>query len=389
MLVQAIRYLLKWLKIVTWAVLVTLSVPSRSDAQESFQLNTEAPSEILSSVVRRLDELELENQEIRNENARLLDEFQAGSLESLVAKPPSSSNQSPGEGVTISMLDDSARLTIGATLSGLSTFSTTRQFSPSLPLLLNPASPTGQATNTFDLHARQSSINARFSGEEFCGLKPGGEIYTLFFNDNITDDNYGLLVYFAYGELKNDQKRFAAGIQKDIFNPLGPTVLPISVLYASGNSGSYRGQIRWERYLPFENGSQLTFQVGLSEPIATLVRPQLIDPLVEDNGWPNIEGRVLLGLGETRDLMGGRKQRPFELSFSGVVGQIRVSKPIPGPGTPGPDRIVNEVWGLGCDLQWACTDRLGVKGEFFVGQTLAEYNAGVVQNFNSADFESG
>ena len=139
--------------------------------------------------------------------------------------------------------------------------------------------------------------------------------------------------------------------------------------------------------MPFENGSLMTFQVGLSEPIATLVRPRLVDPLVEDNGWPNIEGRLLFGLGETQELMGGHKQRPFELSFSGVVGQLRISKPIPGPGTPGPDRIVNDVLGLGCDPQWACTDRLGVKAEFFVGQTLAEYNAGVVQNFNTETFE--
>ncbi len=127
-------------------------------------------------------------------------------------------------------------------------------------MLLYPGSPTNQDTNTFGLHARQSSINARFSGPEVCGLTPGGEIYTLFFNDNITDDNYGMLVYFAYGELKNESMRFAAGIQKDIFNPLGPTVLPISVLYASGNAGSYRGQIRWERYVPLSGGSQLTFQ---------------------------------------------------------------------------------------------------------------------------------
>jgi hypothetical protein len=39
-------------------------------------------------------------------------------------------------------------------------------------------------------------------------------------------------------------------------------------------------------------------------------------------------------------------------------------------------------------LQWAVTDRLGVKGELFVGQTLGEYNAGVLQNFNTDTFGS-
>ena len=374
------------LTVITCTVLACSS-PTQVIAQEIHDVDSDQRLQTFSVLQQRLDELERDNQGILTQNARLLDELEAGRSESPPNPTPTLCNDGPGEGALISMSSDTSRLTINATLSGLSTFSTTRQFSPSLPLLLNPASPTNQDTNTFSLHARQSSINAKFSGPEVCGLTPGGEIYTLFFNDNITDDNYGLLVYFAYGELKNDRMRFAAGIQKDIFNSLGPTVLPISVLYASGNAGSYRGQIRYERFVHMSENAQLTFQIGVSEPIATLVRPQLIDPLIEDNGWPNIECRLLLGFGETQNLMGGRKQRPVELSVSGVVGQLRISKPIPGPGTPGPDRIVDDIWAVGCDFQYACTDRMGVKGEFFVGQTLAEYNAGVVQNFNSETFE--
>jgi len=89
------------------------------------------------------------------------------------------------------MLNGTSKLKIGAALSGLAIFSTARPYSPGLPLLLWPASPDGQATNTFDLHARQTTINARFSGPEVFGLTPGGEILTLFMNDNLTSDNYG------------------------------------------------------------------------------------------------------------------------------------------------------------------------------------------------------
>ncbi len=32
------------------------------------------------------------------------------------------------------------------------------------------------------------------------------------------------------------------------------------------------------------------------------------------------------------------------------------------------------------------TDRLGMKGELFIGRTLGEYNAAVLQNFNSETF---
>ncbi len=253
MLVQATCALASRWRSLICIVLLAGSVPLHSLAQESVDLRSVETTEILHRMELRLDELESTNQALLAENSRLVDQLTAERYDTRFAQPLAAVTDMPSEGMTISMFSDTSRLTIGATLSGLSTFSTTRQFSPSLPLLLFPASPTGQATNTFDLHARQSSIDARFTGPEVCGLKPGGELYTLFFNDNITDDNYGMLVYFAYGELKNEQMRFAAGIQKDIFNPLGPTVLPISVLYASGNAGSYRGQIRWERYFHFDD----------------------------------------------------------------------------------------------------------------------------------------
>ncbi len=37
-------------------------------------------------------------------------------------------------------------------------------------------------------------------------------------------------------------------------------------------------------------------------------------------------------------------------------------------------------------MQCVLTERLGAKAEVFVGQTLGEYNAGVLQNFNSLSF---
>jgi hypothetical protein len=38
---------------------------------------------------------------------------------------------------------------------------------------------------------------------------------------------------------------------------------------------------------------------------------------------------------------------------------------------------------LGCEFHAAWTDGWGAKGEFFFGQTLAEDNAGALQNFTS------
>jgi len=93
---------------------------------------------------------------------------------------------------------------------------------------------------------------------------------------------------------------------------------------------------------------------------------------------------VSLALGPLDDYVGGRKQRAVEMGVSGVVGQIRSTRV--DLGIPGPLRVVQDIWALGSDLQLALTDRFGVFGEFFVGQTLADYNAGILQNFNSDDY---
>lgn len=357
--------------------------PSVTEAQNVIFEDEAAP---LHALQVRLDELEKENQAIRAEHHQLLEELQQSEGESLRGEPVAASSYTPGEGVTISMLNDTSQLKLAANLSGLMIFSTKRPFSPGLPLLLLPDSPIGEDTNTFDLHARQSTILAQFSGAEFCGLTPGGTILTLFLNDNLTTDNYGLLLYYAYGELKNERMRFAAGLQEDILGSPGPTVLPVSQLYGSGNPGSYRGQIRMERYFRPAADVQVTVQGGLSEPVATIVRGRPTDPLVEDNGWPNLEGRLALELGTTRQFMGSRTQRPFELGVSGAVGQLRTTRLVGVP--PTFTRVEADVRALAFDLQWAVTNRSGVTAEFFTGQTLADYNAGILQNFNSDDFRA-
>jgi hypothetical protein len=106
----------------------------------------------------------------------------------------------------------------------------------------------GFVTNTLDRHAKQNLINARLTGPEVFGLTRGVEIVTLFFSDNVTVDKYGLLVYCTYGELKNNRMRFSASLQQDVFNPIDHSILAFTKFYDSGNSGSYRGQLRFEHY---------------------------------------------------------------------------------------------------------------------------------------------
>ena len=298
---------------------------------------------------------------------------------------------SPGDGLTISMLDDTSRIRIRTTLSALSVFSSSRPFVAGNPFFLLPASPYGLPTNTFDLHARQSNVTAILEGPRVWGLDAGGVFSFYLSNSSIASDTYGFLPAQAYGELKNQKWRFLAGLYFDVFSPRDPAMLPLSLMGFSGNPGSRRGQIRVERYWKPTDDRQHSFQFDISEPVSTyLIGNTLGQRLIEDNGWPNIEARYALGLGEIQALAGGRNDRILELGLSGVIGQLRNTRLVQTPSdllsSPEQHRYITNVWGLNLDGKLAINERLGVVGELFIGQGLREYGAGIGQAFNSSTY---
>ncbi len=309
----------------------------------------------------------------------------AGAMTTLTAPPPVTATYEAGDGLTVSMMNGQSKVKLFVSFSAIGVVSTDRPFAAGLPLLILPPSPSGRATNTFDLHARQTSFGAAFSGPEVMGLTPGAFFLGFIQNDSLTNDAYGLLPYNAYGELKNDTWRFAAGLMSDVFNPAKPTIISLGSLFGSGNTGSFRGQARVEHYLKPDDAIQLTTQFALSEPVSSVVSNNT--RILEDNGWPNVEGRVAVGLGTVQPLCGGRKQRRAEVGVSGVVGQLRSSRLITAPTDPDVlGRAVVNTWGLGVDGQFALTPRFGVAGELFIGQGLGEYNGGILQSFNGITF---
>jgi hypothetical protein len=253
-------------------------------------------------------------------------------------------------------------------------FNRARPVSPGVPFFLTPQSRRGLDTRTVDIHARQTTLGAVFTGPKIGDFQAGGLVTAMFFNSNVLADQYGFLPLQGYGELKNEDWRFAAGLQFDVFSPGLPTVLPFSALAGSGNAGnSFRGQIRLEHFSYPSQNVQITCQLAVSEPIVSTIDPTF--RLSEDNGWPNVEGRIALGVGALEGA-GLAAKRPYELGVSGVVGQVRTTPPLPD------DRVVADVWGLGADLRWKMTDRCGVMGEIYTGRTLGTYNGGILQNLN-------
>ncbi|WP_425397452.1 hypothetical protein [Aeoliella sp.] len=277
----------------------------------------------------------------------------------------------------VSTLNPYYNVNVFGTLVADMLFSGRRPVAPGTPYFLAPGPILGRDQNTFDLHGRQSSIGAAFTGPQWCGWQTGGQMLAIFYNDNVIADKYGFLPMLAYGEMKNDRWRFAAGLQFDVFNPGAPTILPFSALCGSGNSGNaFRGQVRMERYFNPSSDVQWTLQAALSEPVPTTIDPTF--GLSEDNGWPNVEGRIALALGTPS----AAAVRPFEVGFSGIVGQMRTT-----PATADP-QVVADVWGVGTDIRWRINDTFGFAGEFYSGQGLGTYNAAILQNVNRTTFES-
>lgn len=302
--------------------------------------------------------------------------------ESLIQPVTMRQTSGEGPGTTIALADGQSRLRLSVGLDTLAVFSTNRTFPRGLPLLVFPDSPIGASTNTFSAHARQSYINASLAGPQAGDFQVGGNVLAFFQNDNLVADDYGLLVYYAYGELKNSDWRFAAGLQQDVFNPVSPSVIYITRMYGSGNTGSYRGQLRAERFLTVNEDLDIIAQVALSDPLSFLVTDDL-GRLLEDNGWPNVEARLEFGMGGKRSIR-GTKVSPVRLGVSGVIGQIRTAGTLLGPPSSLLPRSEIDIRGFGADIQVAVNDQFGFAGEFFFGQGLGDYNGSVLQNFNSS-----
>lgn len=286
---------------------------------------------------------------------------------------------------SVALFNPASRIRIAAGLDVLTEFSTARAFPSGIPLFLLPASPFGLDTNSFDVNARQSYLNANYSGPKVGDFEAGAQMLVFLQNHNLSADDYGLLVYYAFADLKNQDWRFAAGLQQDVFNPVSPTIIYLTKMYASGNTGSYRGQLRAERYFQDQDTAGLTVQAALSDPISTLVTSDS-RRITEDNGWPNVEGRMEIGFGERRTIQGA-PTRPLEIGISGVVGQFRTTRTLFADPSALPPRAVIDTWGLGADAEWFMTDRFGARGEYTIGQALGEYNGGILQSFNPETFQ--
>jgi hypothetical protein len=197
----------------------------------------------------------------------------------------------------------------------------------------------------------------------------------------------------AYVEVKNDQFRFLAGQTWDVISPLMPSMLMYSVGWDAGNIGYRRGQVRLERYLAVSDGMLLTLQGSLNQNVfgdaitvtgpvsgGTATTTYTLQP--EPSGWPIIEGRAAVTLGERT----GPNALPITLGFSGHVGQTEFSLMNGSKFDPAFDskNQLRNTWSVGADWNVPITHRFGVQGEFFTGENLSPFLGGIGQGLDAA-----
>jgi hypothetical protein len=308
-------------------------------------------------------------------------DMDAASSKSVASPEPWFTPPSDGR---VELLFGAGTLKASGTVSILTVNGTQRAFVPWSPLFLLPPSPFGLDTSTFEMHARQSSFQLLYEGPKIEGWKTGALAKLYMSNSSLTSDTYGVLPVVAFGEMRNDHWRFAIGLQPDLFAPRDPVVVPVTLMGGAGNAGTFRGQIRLERFYTPSEDFQATLQAALSDPISTV----LLDATrrtTEGNGLPNLEIRGVLGLGAKEKLVGGRTERPVELGVAGLAGQIRNTQNVFDLEDINPNipvRSVINVDGLSVDGKINLTANTGLIGEGYVGQGLGNYAGNIFQTYH-------
>lgn len=370
---------------------------STGAALERIEQELEASRRRLAEQQARISEEQQRQEALARELAELRSRISgttaAPALSAPAATPPTAQastaaatpalTYSAGQGFTLQNGESRLKLWAEAKLLGIS--SSRYTFNPGQPLVVSPKDP----AHSYDLTAQQSVVGASFQGPRWGRWTPGGfALFTL--QDNILAEGYSFTPVVFYGDIGDGGWRVAAGQQFDLFAPRDPDNLTTGKLAASGNPGAYRPQFRLERSIGSGAGTTGLAQLAISAPITTAL-PDTIDlgrlqqvEIVEDNGWPNVEGRLSIGLGAPTERAGGRRSKPLELGVSGVLGQLRVLDNIrpTDPITLVSDRSVVSVWGAAFDGKLALGRNLSISGELYTGQSLGEYMAGIFQTYN-------
>lgn len=271
------------------------------------------------------------------------------------------------------------RIVPSGRLRGEFIYSSAPYVNDAIVAFLGPNVP-GVSEDSYSIHAKQSQLNFAVTGPAWGEWQPGGVIATNFMGSQPLRNFSGVNTVLAYGEFKSDQWRFAFGRMLDLFGPITPSTVNGLQQRGAGNIGIYRGAFHVDRYLTVSDTMRWTISSRLSQQDISDYQG-IPSVRGKDNGWPNIEARIGVELGEMCSF-----GRPFEIGISGVMGEIQaVQDPFIefNPDLiyyPGADEI-EQTRGICLDLQWK-RPKFGARGEVWWGKAAGTYFVATLQSLN-------
>jgi hypothetical protein len=264
-------------------------------------------------------------------------------------------------------------------LWGNSVFSSERTNPGSYTLWVQSASAQG-GENEFVVDGRNTRLGIDVLGPKVplvgCA-QSGGKVEIDFqggFPGVTIQENKGIvLLRHAYVEVKGEDFRLLAGQTWDVISPLNPGMLMYSVGWDGGNIGYRRAQFRAERYLACSDCALLTLQGSINQNCYEASG----NARSEYAGWPVIEGRAAVTLGERK----GPDALPIAFGVSSHIGNEQFDI------TGGSQNLDVPTWSLNADLRIPITQRLGFQAEFFTGSNLDAFLGGVGQGIDPVTFQ--
>jgi hypothetical protein len=228
---------------------------------------------------------------------------------------------------------------------------------------------------SFSSSLRQSRVGAIFEGPTLAGMKLNGTIALDFFGGipNFQTGEVMGLPRLLYGYIRLDGEKTAIEIGQDqmVLAPKNPTSLmgeSFPTLYRSGNLYLRAPQIRGERILASGDAGQLRVVGGMMAPVAGdnigTIFYQFVPPNLagERSRTPAVQNRI-----SWRATPAGPDEQPrWEFGVSGHYGRERFVSGI------------SSSWATAADFD-ATWKKLGIGGEYFIGQNLAAFGGSLGQ----------
>lgn len=239
------------------------------------------------------------------------------------------------------------------------------------------AEAAARETERIDITGQSSQVGLNIAGPRLGSFQVGGLVLIDFHGNRPSRNEPGAYFIRAYAELFNDQWRIAFGQMGDTIGGWNAETVNWPGIGGLGFLGAnQRGTLRVDRYFHPRENMQWTFTGALTQPVVTDLAG-FQDALGQDNGLPNFEGQIVLGLGDDQD-----GEKPLLFSLSGMYGEYFAAASNL-PSLPANVTNTSSAYAVAAAMQWT-GDCTGFRGQIWHGSGLGTYMGGISQTLNTA-----